>query len=152
MDDETKAQLLRKLEEVPCRHPALALAIAEYMVGPVAVEFHRLRREWQRDCATESNPDRIATHPAYCAIVAMGDSAVPLILAELESRPHQWFHALAQITGEDPVPADHAGRVALMAQDWIAWGQKKIAEVSSGSPGAEVPLAAAGSEQRPGSR
>ena len=54
-------------------------------------------------------PAEIADHPAYREIIAMGEPAIGLILAELETRPDHWFEALRALTGEDPVPPEARG-------------------------------------------
>jgi hypothetical protein len=64
-------------------------------------------------------------HPAYQQIIGMGKEALPFLIRELERNPDHWFWALRAITGEDPVPAEHRGRVRLMAQDWVKWARKR---------------------------
>jgi hypothetical protein len=66
----------------------------------------------------------MAMHPAYQQIIGMGREVVPLILRELEREPDHWFWALKAITGEDPVPEQHRGRVRAMADAWIRWGRE----------------------------
>ena len=44
---------------------------------------------------------------------------------ELEREPDHWFWALEAITQENPVPPEAAGRVAKMAEAWIAWGKQQ---------------------------
>ena len=63
-------------------------------------------------------------HPAYQQIIGMGEEALPLILEELSRRPGHWFWALKAITGEDPVPAEHAGEVPEMTRAWLEWGRQ----------------------------
>lgn len=136
MDADAKTRLLEKMLGTGGGRALVAEATTASIRDQAGMSldrrFHRLRAAWQHDCQLSSSPDQIAAHPAYRAIVAMGKPAVPLILEELRHRPDQWFRALSEITGENPVPHEHAGRVALMAADWIAWGQKKIAQNSSG--------------------
>jgi hypothetical protein len=48
---------------------------------------------------------------------------IPLILAEMETTPGQWFWALAALTGEDPVPDADRGDVTAMTAAWLAWGR-----------------------------
>ena len=60
----------------------------------------------------------------------MGSAALPFIFSELEREPDNWFWALKAITGEDPVPEEHRGDVALMAKDWLAWAQSHRAALS----------------------
>ena len=85
-------------------------------------EFTHLARRWKRETAHLASASRMADHPAYREIIAMGDAAVPFLLRELERRPDHWFIALRRITGVDPVPQSARGDVRKMADAWIAWG------------------------------
>ncbi len=86
--------------------------------------FADLADDWRTGRpAASSSVRQLAMHPAYQAIIGMGEDAVPLIIGELERKPDHWFWALQAITGKDPVKPDHAGRMRLMAQDWAEWAQ-----------------------------
>jgi len=87
-------------------------------------EFTRLADQWRRERGATSLAKRLAEHPAYRQIVAMGDEAVPWILAELEREPDHWFVALHEITGASPVPEPSRGKLKEMAQAWIEWGRQ----------------------------
>jgi hypothetical protein len=87
-------------------------------------EFAHLAEQWRRDRGGTSLARPMAEHPAYRRIVAMGEQAVPLILAELEREPDHWFFALHEITGASPVPAHSRGKLQEMAKAWIDWGRK----------------------------
>jgi len=95
------------------------------MPNRVSMEFLRLAAKWQTECRLKSSTDAIAAHHAYDEIIKLGRPAIPYILAELEREPNQWFRALRDITGEDPVPVTDRGRVKLMAQAWLAWGKSR---------------------------
>lgn len=88
-------------------------------------EFRRLTCEWQTATKYQSSVTAICSHPSYQRIIGMGQVALPFILRELQQSPHLWFWALKAITGANPVPQDHRGRIALMAADWIAWGRQR---------------------------
>lgn len=90
----------------------------------VRLEFERLTAQWRSDCRYLSFSERVAQHPAYRKIVAMGERAIPLILAELEAKPVHWFPALHEITGADPVPEGSKGKVREMAAAWLYWGKE----------------------------
>jgi hypothetical protein len=85
--------------------------------------FRRLAAEWKTRSQHLSNTAQMAMLLPYQRIIGMGESAVPLILEELQREPDQWFWALEAITGENPVPAEAAGKVRLMAQAWVQWGK-----------------------------
>ena len=64
-------------------------------------------------------------HPAYQAIIAMGESAIPYILEDMRREPvADWFWALGFIARHlSPPNTDNiAGKVKLMAKEWIQWG------------------------------
>ncbi len=84
--------------------------------------FEELARRWKRETAHISNAGKKALHPAYQEIIGMGMAAVPLLLAELNREPDDWFWALNAITGASPVPAESRGNVRQMADAWIQWG------------------------------
>jgi hypothetical protein len=87
-------------------------------------EFERLARQWKEERGPTSSARRMAAHPAYRAIVAMGKTAIPLLRAELETEPDHWFVALHELTGADPVPKETRGRISEMATAWIRWGKE----------------------------
>lgn len=87
--------------------------------------FQELTLKWKDDCRFYSSPAQIAEHPAYQAIIEMGEAAIPFILRELDRSPDHWFVALRSITGANPVPPDHRGKIGLMARDWLSWGQSQ---------------------------
>jgi hypothetical protein len=86
--------------------------------------FRRLAAEWKERSRYLSNTAQMAMLKPYQRIIGMGWEAVPLILEELEREPDHWFWALEAITEENPVPAEAAGKVRLMASAWVEWGRK----------------------------
>jgi hypothetical protein len=84
--------------------------------------FEGLAQRWKRETAHISNVGKKALHPAYQEIIGMGMAAIPLLLAELNREPDDWFWALHAITGASPVPAESRGNVRQMADAWIQWG------------------------------
>jgi hypothetical protein len=93
-----------------------------------ADHFAELAARWRADCEFLSSPPEMAKHPAYREIIAMGEPAIRLILAELEARPALWFEALRALTGEDPVPPEARGNVRAMAGAWLEWGRQEEAD------------------------
>lgn len=92
--------------------------------GGIRERFERLAAEWKRESRYLSNTAQMAMLKPYQRIIGMGLPAVPLILEELGREPNQWFWALEAITEENPVPAEAAGNVRLMARAWIEWGKQ----------------------------
>jgi hypothetical protein len=88
-------------------------------------EFNELTRKWKAERSATSSTTVIAMHPAYQRIIGMGPPVLPLILRELNRELDHWFWALKAISGEDPVPNEHLGKMKQMATDWLQWGRKK---------------------------
>lgn len=92
--------------------------------GPVETleqKFHRLESEWDADAAVLSNPNKIMGYPAMRAIIALGESVVPLILRELQAGPSLLVWALPEIVGAHP---EFEGNVSAMTNAWLQWGRE----------------------------
>lgn len=100
---------------------------ADFARSKVEETFKQLRDEWRDATGILSDSIEICTHPAYQRIIGLGPSVVPLIMVELEREPDHWFWALRAITGENPVPAIHRGRVDVMAEYWLHWFRQRTA-------------------------
>lgn len=87
--------------------------------------FIDLAEKWKRETQLHSSMLEIAMHPAYQRIIGMGPFAIPLILNDLGKEINHWFWALRAITGENPVPQEHQGKIEDMASDWLKWGRSK---------------------------
>lgn len=128
----TAIRIRKKLDSETLELPELKLLIGktvditiEESAPDLAERFVVLVGAWRRETEEHSSASRMALHPAYQEIIAMGMPAVPLLLGELRKRPDFWFKALREITKENPVPARCAGNVKKMADAWIKWGKKK---------------------------
>ncbi len=92
----------------------------------LADRFLRLSNEWKHDTGHLSLISQIAAHPSYQDIVAMGESAIPLILRDLETEPNHWFSALSAIVDEGPeIPAHVRGDIRAISEAWLKWGKSK---------------------------
>ena len=91
--------------------------------GSVEQDFRQLASAWKAAEGVSSSLTERFAHPAYQQIIAMGEAAVPYLLAELERQPDWWFAALKSITGADPVPASDRGRLSEMTRAWLQWGR-----------------------------
>lgn len=78
--------------------------------------------KWQAATQFESSPIRILENAAYQEIIKMGWEVVPLILDDMKLNGGLWFEALVKITGECPIPVEHAGNIDAMRGDWLKWG------------------------------
>jgi hypothetical protein len=88
-------------------------------------EFHVLAHQWKEACGLLSSTSAMVAHPAYAAIIELGQSAVPFLLRDLEKEPAHWFEALKAITGEDPVVPGDWGNIQAMRSAWLAWGRSR---------------------------
>jgi hypothetical protein len=90
--------------------------------------FNKLVAEWRQSMTPATTLASLLAHPAYNRIIGMGllssNAIVPLILKDLSSHPRQWFQALHEITGEDPVPAE-ATTFEEFRQAWLSWGRER---------------------------
>jgi hypothetical protein len=85
--------------------------------------FQELVALWKRERGPHSSSARLAQHPAYQQIIALGPEVVPLLLRELEREPDHWFRALYALTGANPVPPASQGHIREMADAWLRWGR-----------------------------
>ncbi|HWE37415.1 MAG TPA: hypothetical protein VG406_12675 [Isosphaeraceae bacterium] len=91
----------------------------------VPERFRRLAAEWKEQSRSLLNSAQMAMLRPYQRIIGMGPPVVPLILEELRRGPDHWFWALEAITEQDPVPPDAMGKVRLMAEAWMRWGEQQ---------------------------
>jgi hypothetical protein len=87
--------------------------------------FRDLVTCWKRERGHHSSSARLADHPAYQQIIAMGPEVIPLLLRELDREPDHWFRALHALTGANPVPPESRGKVRQMADAWLGWGREQ---------------------------
>jgi hypothetical protein len=85
--------------------------------------FRTYVENWRRDTAHLSSASKTVMHPAYQAIIGMGEKALPLILDELRTHGGHWFWALHAITQEDPARDCRDFSDAVRA--WLAWGRAR---------------------------
>jgi hypothetical protein len=84
-------------------------------------QFFDLVREWKGATKYLSNINERCRHPAYQKIIDLGPDALPLILDELRREPDDWFAALRQLTGENPVAPAARGNLKEMTAAWLEW-------------------------------
>lgn len=104
-----------------------AVALPDRLAGPEdlarRVRFATLVRMWRHETRYSSSLAKIVMHPAYQAIIGMGEPALPLIFEELQRNGGHWFWALHAITQEDP--ARTGDDFAAAAHAWLAWGRAR---------------------------
>ena len=60
---------------------------------------------------------------SYQRIIGLGPRVLPLLLREMENRPHHCVGALRALTGADPVPPQETGQLQRMASRWLDWAR-----------------------------
>lgn len=99
-------------------------------VIPDDMRFGYFAEQWRAGRGATSSITKMAMHPAYQQIIAMGPRVIPLILRQLESEgnePDMWFWALRSLSNVDPVSNADRGNITRMAQAWLAWGRTRYA-------------------------
>ncbi len=92
-------------------------------------KFRRLVSEWHNETDMHSSTLKVIAHPAYLRIIAMGRSAIPLILREMKQGPGHWLPAISALTedvrskGENPASGCKTSSEARSA--WVRWGESK---------------------------
>jgi hypothetical protein len=80
---------------------------------------------WERDTAHMSSSSNILAHPAHDHLASLGMMSASVVLqrmkADGDSAHPGWFSLLHEITGQWPVPEEHAGDHPRMVEHWIAW-------------------------------
>jgi hypothetical protein len=66
-------------------------------------------------------------HPILKRIVELGEDAIGPLIKHLKHR-QSWYAvlALSKITGEWPVPSDHAGKLDEIVNDWLTWSKENF--------------------------
>ena len=89
-----------------------------------AARVAELLTTWRRETAHLSASTKLTAHPAYQALIELGEPALPALFSDLErTRDGHLAKALAGITGANPVPPEHRGRIREIAEDWLAWAR-----------------------------
>src|SRR3989338_972459 len=133
--------LLKKqdvLEEIACRYEDLYQS--EFMEYPdpakypsanqsfepstLERQFESLTKQWIQDTSYHTSPTLITRHPAYQGLLKLGKPILPLVIRNLEIRPGNWFHLLADLADANPVPHVHRGNIFMMRHYWLNWARK----------------------------
>ena len=101
------------------------MVIRTSTAASVTIQFEQLSRQWKDECAILSSTSAMVAHPAYQAIIALGEPVVPLLLQDLANEHVHWFEALKSITGEDPVSPKDWGSIPAMTNSWLNWGRSR---------------------------
>jgi hypothetical protein len=93
--------------------------------GDVEARFQEHANRWHKETGSLSSVSKKLNHPAYLAVIAMGEPVLPFLLRELRDRPALWFEALKAITGQTPVPVGDQSNPRRAREAWLKWGQEK---------------------------
>jgi hypothetical protein len=110
---------------VPEKTSARFAGTTDLPAAEVERRFLELATLWKQERGPWSSSARLAEHPAYRQIVALGPAVIPLLLRELERQPDHWFRALHALTAADPVPEASRGDLRAMADAWLRWGREQ---------------------------
>ena len=91
--------------------------------------FHEASKKWYEGTCYLSSPSQIMAHPSFHECMALAEEnkalTIKLMLEELRDHRIHWFWALTKLTGDNPIPQEHAGYVVKMCNDWVEWGVEK---------------------------
>lgn len=90
----------------------------------VEAKFSVLSKIWYKDSGGLSVVE--SDHPAYLAVIRLGNDVVPYLLREIANRKGWWFAALRSITQESPNTPEMSGKYDLLAKAWLDWAERKI--------------------------
>ena len=82
---------------------------------------------WQADTISMSSMSDMMAHPAHAHLASFGHITAQRVLERMQGDPESthpgWFALLHEITGQAPVPDEHAGDMRKMAEHWVEWGR-----------------------------
>lgn len=91
-------------------------------------DFDVLAARWHRETRYWSSATRMAMHPAYQRIIALGEKVIPCILNDLRRTRGHWLWALYVLSGfEDPASEDASFDEAVDA--WLNWGAARYGKI-----------------------
>ncbi len=86
--------------------------------------FDLFKKKWLEETSFHSNPKRKFKNEFYIKIISMQDIALKYIFEDWNETNNHWFHALSEITGENPVKDENIGYIEKMKNDWVNWYEK----------------------------
>lgn len=72
-----------------------------------------------------SSATYIHNNPHYQEIINAGPEVIPFIIEELRVHSGFWFHALRELTGENPVKPEDCGYMDKMRKAWLDLAKEK---------------------------
>ena len=87
-------------------------------------DFSILKRAWISEVGYQSNPQIIYDNDNYQKIISLGIKVVPILINDLVRENHDWFKALSEILGVNPVKKENEGNFEKMKTDWLEYFNK----------------------------
>jgi hypothetical protein len=89
--------------------------------------FKELADEWKRETGSLSFVRQKIAHRAFLQILVMGESALPMLIKEIQTDPNHWFLALRLIARTNPVRDGSSVEEAVAA--WMKWWTEQKQQV-----------------------
>lgn len=98
------------------------------MSAELEARFEALARAWEahlEETRELSNPYARLRHEAFDGLVALGDEAVPLIVARYREGSLFWGAVLARLTGVTEHGDGVQGDLKETRRRWLAWAEQR---------------------------
>ena len=93
----------------------------EFVDNELKSTFEALKNKWIEEVGCQSNPRNLYKNKFYQAIISMGKKVIPILIEDFKSPQGDWFQALYEITGVNPIREGNGGYVPKMIEDWENW-------------------------------
>ena len=86
--------------------------------------FKWLHETWKKEVRLFSSASEITEHPAYLAMIGLGDRSIRYMLDDLRKSFDHWTNALRRLTGHR-LPPDVAPNAASIRKAWLDWAENR---------------------------
>jgi len=105
-------------------HSPIVTRPSRIVRGNLESNFRDLAVRWHKETKYWSSATKMAMHPSYQRIIALGEKVIPYILNDLRLTRGHWLWALYILSGfQDPSPDDATFDEAVDA--WLKWGTEQ---------------------------
>jgi hypothetical protein len=87
-------------------------------------KFQYYCKRWKLETAGSSSPDKKCANKNYLSILTLTKAALPLVLAELEREPDDWFLILELLAETNPVAPEDRTSFKRTREAWLKWGRE----------------------------
>jgi hypothetical protein len=89
-------------------------------------QFSKLASIWQQETKYSSFHYFSVRHPAFRAILSLGEPIIPYILDRISQKPDWTILAIPEIIGEVPnTRPESRGRLPMLTEDTLRWGYRR---------------------------